>query len=169
MVSTLLVVACDDEATFAAESHQWVRRPLRVYSLGSRSSQAAMDLWNREAKCALFREQEPDERADVVIEYDAPPDSDCGRRCDPNQHIACTCFEPNLWRWRIYYPSPSTIDVDMWVIAHELGHVLGLAHDIGRTNIVTRPDAHMGPREHRPLLVSNKDAIAVRQRYCEVR
>lgn len=171
LLAVMTMAGCERnvEPTFVDDPIELPHVPLVVAGVdgaGGDALEEAVKLWNREVGCAIFTLDAPERPADVIVDYDAPTSGQCAALCDPDRHLACTCVRPISKVWFVYYPSPSTVDVDLWVWAHELSHVLGLAHDVGRTNIVTRPDAHRGPAEGKPLLVSHKDATAVRKRYC---
>lgn len=172
-------VGCDGkikrnvEATFVDDPIWPHKFPLVVAAdpmLDRRVLEEAVALFDRAAGCDLFEVGGGGADYDVLIEFDAPPThpdgtkDDCALRCDSQEHVACTCFGAR--GWVIFYPAPSTIDVDLWVIAHELSHVLALAHDVGRKNAVTRPDAHRGPTDGAMLLVTSKDSDALSERYC---
>lgn len=164
------------EETFVDDPILPHRFPLTVAAdpmLDERVLEEDLELFNDAAGCTLFAKEAAGDVADVVIDFDAPPTradgtkDDCAQRCDPRHHLGCTCFGAD--GWAIFYPTPSTIDVDMWVIAHELSHVLGLAHDVGRKNAVTRPDAHRGPADGAMFLLTTKDGNALAERYCKDR
>jgi hypothetical protein len=176
-IAVLGIVGCGDckvekrvEETFEPDPIKPHKLPLLVdadHMLDSRVLRDAVDVYDLGDGCKLLKVGSP---ADVFIDFDRPPTksdgtkTDCGKRCDPDNHVACTCFGRD--GWRIYYPAPATIDVDLWVVAHELSHVLGLAHDVGRKNAITRPDAHNGPRDHAFFQLTSNDKDALRAAYC---
>ena len=167
----LTLFACERrvEPTFEPDPLDWPHVPLRVAGVdgaGGRSLKAAVDLWVDQVGCELFV-LSSEEDADVLVDFDAPPaGTNCAWQCNPRRHAACTCYAPTKQEWRIYYPAPSTIDVDLWVWSHELCHVIGLAHDVGRKMSPCRPDASKGPSDHVMLRVTDADRKAVRRKHC---
>lgn len=168
---TLLIafaVSCGPgDKSFGDFRPAWNDSPISVSSYpAARGVRAAVEQWNSQVDCAVFIVASQTFDARVVIEFDVPPSgTDCGRRCDPHIHIACTCYDPGSQTARIYYPAPGLLAVDTFVVTHELGHVLGLVHDVSRNSVMRRA-VHKSPGEGRPLLVTHNDRNAVRAEYC---
>jgi predicted Zn-dependent protease len=53
--------------------------------------------------------------------------------------------------------------MDFKILAHELGHVLGLGHDMESQTSIMRP---IQPYEFVPTFLTRKDAAALRALYC---
>lgn len=116
---------------------------------------AAMRMWNDQAGCKVFVEADAAYDARFVFIKDDP----CpGTTVADKETLA-----------RVHFCDDGTADIDVErldeiqlayeIVAHELGHVLGLAHD---------PVGLMAPGA-RPLTLvypSEKDTLAVRARYC---
>lgn len=173
IVSVSFVYGCkrNVEPTFDPRAPSWKNLPLRVFPVGGArgaSLDAALSFWEREVSCApnVFLLADTADVADVTLEHDAPPaNTQCGRMCDGQIHLACTCYDPVRKIARVYYPAPSTIDVDWLVWAHELGHVIGLAHDLGQRVTVMRVDISSAIQDHAPVIVTDKDSRAICSRY----
>jgi len=165
LIALLCSSGCRDEPTFDTISPVApTALPLRVVAdrgVPHSSLKEALGAWNRAAGCKLFLIAS--DRPDVYIANDAPTDGAgaWASRCDGQVEVACTAFGKD--GWRIFYPSPSTIDIDMWVLAHELGHVLGLAHDDGLSMSPMKPNAGDGGKM---MLVTHADSVALHRRYC---
>ena len=120
--------------------------------------------------CPLVARTSKPELADVTFINGNPTDErgDCKARCDTTDHAACTCLRRGATvTAEVYYLAPNTIDVAYVTFAHELGHVLGFAHDPGFRGSMMRPDVIAAMSERNTFVrVSHNDGRAARDRYC---
>ncbi len=156
------------EPVFADDAHVWTKLPLNVRSqiadVYNGPVQGAIDLWNKEIGCPVFRQigTHTLAPADVILEdYDGMP---CGNR---GSYALEKDMAAGTWICRdghaeIAFQTLDEISMAHKIISHELGHVLGLTHDQGGlmgdniTNLVY-------------VFPSNKDAKALNKRYCGIR
>jgi len=144
--------------------------PLAVHDVdGSFGSTlgGAIGLFNGAAGCDVLR-RDGTNGAPIAVVAGLPAVAvdDASHRCA--DYGACsylgsspgpTCY--------IFYVTPSTVDTDYKVLAHELGHCLGLADDVGYKNSVMRDRQPTQDGPFHPTLVTSADAAALRTRYCQ--
>lgn len=142
----------------------WAHTPIRVRLAAdldtyAEAVHAAVRMWNEQAGCQLFRE-EPPEELDYDVRVVFLKDEPCGGvASDPGKDVAASTYFCAGGGVDISVEHLDEMQVAYVVFAHELGHVLGLAHD---------PSGLMAPMASTAELVlpSDKDRLAVRARYC---
>jgi len=130
------------------------------------STKSAIDAWNRDLgdNCKLFKYGT--ESVDIHITMGSANDSGVAGVV-LGKHTAATSWKRGSGPDQtilVQIHLPQTIDVQYSVLAHELGHALGLAH---RANGVMYPKSpnslSEGPVKVR---VSDKNVAAIRKKYC---
>ena len=158
------------EITWVENAREWPTVPLRVtwdrrgFEAFNDGIEEAMAVWNRAAGCELLREASAVGTADVrIASADGAP---CGKiNFDADDPIAGADVAGGAWwcpnmKADVQIKRLGMIDEAHKVFVHELGHVLGLAHDEGGV---------MGPYADRIewIIPSRKDAKALAERYCK--
>lgn len=153
------------EPVFVDNARIWSVLPLRVLfaselSVYDGTVRGAMSLWNHEVGCPLFVETVGRSAGEYDVRFVFTKDAACDSQ-DAQQDPAVSA---GTW----YCPN-GTADIDVQrlddvvvayqIIAHELGHVLGLAHD--RSGLMDASVSLMNP-----VLPNPKDVAALRARYC---
>ncbi len=153
------------EPVFVENAHVWNNLPLNVRSridnVYSNPIEGAIDLWNREIGCKVFRRVGTNTviRVDVILEdYDGMPCENPGSYALEKDMAAGTWICPDNHA-EIAFQTLDEISMAYKIISHELGHVLGLAHD---------PGGLMGDNITNLTFVfpSDKDKKALHERYC---
>ena len=142
----------------------WRSLPIRVRMAADLDTYAvaastAMRMWNEQVGCQLFKEVPPESMSyEVRILFLE------GQPCEgvtpvPDHKVAASVYFCQMGGVDISVERLDEMQAAYAVFAHELGHVLGLAHD---------PSGLMAPRTEAMTLVlpSDKDIAAVRERYC---
>lgn len=117
---------------------------------------------NTQAGCALLAVTEGKDEADVQIIFEP---------CEDKTHAGCAYYSPVLKRGFIKTGHPGDIRQAYILFEHELGHVLGLAHD-GYVAAESRAETVSVMSDNAPELagrmvrLTTKDASALRERYC---
>ena len=120
------------------------------------ATKAAIKLWNN-VQSDLFVMSVPSESMVRVLSDNGTPCGDPWRPHDEECHsgLAYQCPDGT---WEIHVTKPGDSHMQYCIISHELGHVLGLADDPPGKRVMNQ-----GCAEH--VLVSDKDAAAVKERY----
>jgi hypothetical protein len=154
------------EGVFHPAARLWASVPLTVdwdhrgaLAAYSATIGSAMESWNRELGCTVF--VQTSDHPDVKLtSFDAMP---CGRY----EHTEALAQDDAAGTWLcpngtadVQLQRLDDIGVAYVIFVHELGHVLGLAHDSGGL---------MGPSVTATDFVrpSAKDVHALRERYCQ--
>ena len=129
--------------------------PLRVMASSdldeyAESVSAAVRFWNRELGCDVFVLYEGI-APDVIIELGGNSSAAAGSAQLVGGHALVLIFNNGL----------ADITIAYLVLAHELGHVLGLAHDYQRNSVMYRRVTDVWP-----LMVTDADRAALKARYC---
>lgn len=152
------------EPVWSSLAYTWPDRPLVVSddSTFDDALEAAVDYWNDNVGCRLLEYRPNEPAAHVQVSSGAPPaGTDVAKHCPAYGACTAMAYAPVPTAY-VYYVSPSTIDVDFCVLAHELGHALGLADDVGRRLSVMGSCADRGAA----TLVTQADREALYDRYC---
>lgn len=166
----VLLVACSprcermQEPVWSQLTYTWPDRPIVVSDDGTFDATlaAAADFWNHNVGCRLLEYRPHEPAAHIRVTSGAPPaGTDVARHCPTYGACTALAFAPVPTAY-VYYVSPSTIDVDICVLVHELGHAFGLADDVGRRLSVMGSCAERGAA----MLVTEADRKALRERYC---
>jgi len=149
--------------------------PIIVLSVDyTKSTKYAIDLWNLYADCNLFEEYDPIKHSyyDVIVKsvYGMP----CNGSIDNVLHTS-TGHAGETWQcpgydgWDILIMQPGDLRDQLYIVAHELGHVLGLAdddrHNGGLMNQFILADKKFG--DFIKIRPSDKDVAALKSRYCK--
>lgn len=153
----VLFAACVPQRTFDGSPRPWVNT-ITVSGYGA-ATETAVRLWNQQVGCPLFVFVRGP--ADVTVrEADGEP---CGKIWGmpaTARDTAAQYYQCSVTRADILVSHPGDIWQQTWIVHHELGHVLGLAHD--RTGLMGRTVPDDGPT----IRARWADAMAVRDRYC---
>jgi hypothetical protein len=153
------------EPTWLDDAPVWERLPLLVEGELQEYDQGldlAIKTWNRAAGCAVYSWVATG--GNVTVALDFPP----MRYPELSDGAAAGAYVTGDSA-AVYITAPGTVDQAVRIVTHELGHVLGLAHDPGWRLSVMRPDVAAQVHEGLPMLVTHNDAMALRERYCRVR
>ncbi len=144
------------------------RAPLTVSSQldgnPHRMLERAIEEWNDAAGCTVFSLADG---GNVVVEYGSTRfNESSGARIDGE------AWAGGAGKFYVRLNAVGTITTSYLILAHELGHVLGLAHDRSRMSVM-RSGGHAGQRDMSldrgapwPI-VSHQDRALVSQRYCK--
>lgn len=110
-------------STDRCEPIRWGRYPLYVASTDSDLVAPALEFWNASLGQRVFV-QSTGARIDVLIEVQAYAGETAGRGETSHMSVNGVLFS----EIKLYGLRPGT-EAKYWVLAHELGHALGLAHD----------------------------------------
>lgn len=149
--------ACFDD-TFMENPPSWTT-PIRVNHLGDFTEplETAIDLWNYRAGCKIFEIADVDTQVTVLSANGTP----CGSFNAPvlGSDVAAAAYLCGS-RAEIHVLQPGDTWQQAFILHHELGHILGLVDD--------RSGA-MGPvpRSSTMIRASDRDAKAVKERYCQ--
>lgn len=126
----------------------------------------SVKFWNKQIGCPLLRIAE--EGGDILLEHGNPTVSGEEVSHCSGKHVACTflLIKGSRVQAPIFLIEPQGRGVDSWIWSHELGHALGLGHDIGRKLSVMRPDAPNPFGRVEIMLVTDADRRAIRSRWC---
>ncbi len=158
-------VAADSgpEPIWIDQAIRWSKTPILVawddrFPSQGAAIQMAMFTWNNAVGCDLFKAAGPLDFPFVHVHHPSRPALPCG---DPtsdtpsSEALAITYLcDPMAACVQVYRPEAIG---NVSVMTHELGHVLGLAHD---------PTGLMAEVTSGALLPSDVDREALRERYC---
>ena len=160
----ILLAACTpvNEPTFEADAHIWERSriPLSVTStdnLDARDIRAAVNVWNTRG-CTLLRYDGAGDHGDIVVRVGDDISEDAAGGWQMR-------LKAGKWYGDALIRQPFDRRVIFVTAAHELGHVLGLAHDLTQSMSIMYP--HAAGRESGYVNATDKDLKALAARYCE--
>lgn len=153
-----LLCSCEraQQPILLASPPQWTK--LRRVDCGSNMVLKEAVSWWQKNTCgeAVFC---ADSYPSIFVEYDRPPSQ---ALAPVSEHAdAAAYFDPHAERGYIYTWGFHEINVEFEVLAHEIGHLLGLADDPGsRLSVMAAPDGSF------PTLLGERDKRAVITRFC---
>lgn len=157
------------EAVWDDRPRPWERAPIVVSAPDDfrEPTEVIVGLFNRQVGCRLLLFAMS---GDIDVRVETGVRSPCGRddavRIDPDE--AAGAFLCPGARAEIHIAYPGDLFERTWIVAHELGHVLGLAHDdsgLMREKVPVTFDKE-GHRALPIIRLTDKDAAALRGRYC---
>lgn len=147
-----------NEAVWLPNARHWANTPLKVEITDfHEASRDAIKLWNNRIGCPIFRED--NSNPNIIIKS---ADASCGTPLSREDYGgAYLCGQTA----EVHVAYPGDLWQQLYIIHHELGHVIGLAHDDrGAMAPLPRREIH-GPD---PIIrATDKDTDAIRKRYCE--
>lgn len=146
----------------------WLDKEVRALPLGTgveaedfqEATEYAVRLWNDTAGVDLFVMAPADPGGIRVLSANGEPCGDPWRPKDEEGHSA-TAYQCPDGTWEIHVSKPGNIHEQLYFVAHEMGHIIGLADD-KRGNRLMNNRLKEVPEM---ILVSDKDRAAVRERY----
>jgi hypothetical protein len=122
--------------------------------------ESALKMWNGD--CALFVLVEPEDEWDVLVARGS-----YGEKSPVSGNDLAGSTWKKHDRYFVKIHEPNNITAEMLIVAHELSHVLGLAHD-NDPRFITTPGAQSRDDLSKFLPhPSRKDEAALKQRYCD--
>lgn len=127
---------------------------------------SAVDAWNGWIGCRALEYTADPLGADVLVEHPGV-DVNAARRRPPGEDPPAATAWRTPTGWRIAIHRPGLYGDRVPIMAHELGHVLGLEDRPGPRNVMGDGDPERGFLESRRLGVpAQEDLEAVRDRFC---
>lgn len=130
--------------------------PLQVGGEYNAALREAVFLWNRQAKCTLF---EMHKEPIVVVKQGS---IEVG--AESEDWAAGAFVDKDATRGEVIVYVPLMVGTDLQVLHHELGHILGLAHDRSHTMLPLKEETISGRQQF--VSAQDKDIAALRARYC---
>lgn len=178
VVVILLIVGIvkHDEPTFLDDTYSWSRAAFPLKVRGQRyivegaerpnrsqreALDQAVDVTNQRLGFEALTWAELGSSADIVVDMGVPPSETWEAA---GGHFALTGTDEEYQQCVIYTANTGTQDVLFWVLQHELGHCLGLAHDDFSRSIMYRSQWTVDDFRDRPW-ITDADRAAIREKY----
>jgi len=162
----------DSEAVWMSSARHWRSVPLSVRADAYEgATKSAMELWNTAAGCPLFAQTfvamgdsiSRDPLATVVVK--ATDGAPCGQMeaQGMGQDDAAGAYLCGP-RAEVHVSHPGDTRQQFAIVAHELGHILGLAHDMWPGSVMYHDSGQVAASKM--IRVTDKDSVALAKRYC---
>lgn len=156
--------ASDGETTWRPGAKHWDRVPVRVYfsDFGGVSGHA-IKMWNDAAGCTVLTKTTSRSEADIVVKAtDGTPCGVAGAAGMLPDHAGGAYIQGDCAEVHVAYPGG--LRQQLVVVAHEIGHLLGLGDDPSGCRIMRGSVERVVACPI--LLVSDRDGKTLGDRYC---